>query len=256
MIITKSIANDTANGIVAIRELENELRDSNITIALLEVRTELDNDLLEIEYKATLSAGELTEAEAIVTAHEGKRAIEDPAKFTFVDKDGNAIGVTEEVTGVKRVALDVGLGTLVGPQGPQGDAGPQGPQGPAGGFGSERHYNASEGESSTTSGSYQNKVRVDGNLQGGKVYECWWYCEVYTTDNDMNVRCQLNDTTTLGEIEHTSVDEGDKHYWREFTGEADVTLNAGNNFLEIDYNDDGGGTARIRRARVRIKATE
>lgn len=253
MILTYSIANDTLNGICYPVSLKNEIEKSTITIALAGI-TLSDDDIL-IEFKANLTTQEQTDLADLIAAHEGKRAVEDAQKMQLVDSNQDPVGSIDD-NGVRRLAFDFGAMTLVGPQGPQGDVGPQGPQGIPGtgsNYGNEYQYAESEGESSTTSGSFQNKVNLTTSALAGGDYRISWFYEVYTTDNDMNIRVQLDDTTNLTEHEHTSVDEGDKHYWASHSGFMKVTLSAASHFIDIDWNDDGGGSAKIRRARLEIK---
>lgn len=246
-IFTYSIANDTLNGELAASALTNEIRANSITIALVGVSQ--SGDVLTIEFKANLSAAEETELNNIVAAHEGKRALEDPVKTQWVDNNGNAIGSTE-INGVRRLALDLNE-TLTGPQGAQGETGPQGPQGdtgPAGPvsvFGTEFQTAESLSESSTTSSSYHQKLRfTTADLPSGQYY-VQWNMFARSTDDDMEVRVQLNDTTTLKFYE-LDVSSGDVA--NSLSGVVVLNLSGVNNF-DMDFNDDGGGTAFLSDAR-------
>ena len=142
-----------------------------------------------------------------------------------------------------------------GPQGIQGDEGPQGPAGPSATFGSEYNYAESESESTTTSGTYQTKTTLTtGTLPAGD-YHIEWSIEACTTDQDMNVRIRLDDSTTLNEFEHGLGSDGDedgKQLWRTSAGFKKVTLSNAAHNVKIQYNDDGGGTAKIRKARISL----
>lgn len=245
---TYTISSETANGEVAPEKLREEIWDSTITIAVDSITT--NNGTLTIDFKANLSAGEETTLDALVLAHDGVPSVEDVQRFVWVDGDGNKVGSVLDGS-TRRIALDFGDSTLTGPAGPTGPTGPTGPQGPAGGV-SEYYFDSSDGTSSTTSGSYQQKLRLTTPSLPSGDYEIAWYYEVYTSDLDMNHRVQLNDSTTLAEGEHTSADEGDKHYWEPQSGFYIAESISGVQNIDIDYNDDGGGTAQIRRARLKI----
>ena len=71
---TYSIASDTANGAVASVELSNEIAASSITVAVDHIETA--GDVLDVHMKDTLSAGNKTTLDGIITAHDG---VEDEA---------------------------------------------------------------------------------------------------------------------------------------------------------------------------------
>lgn len=249
-LFTYSISGDTLNGAVATAKLTDEVRaDAGITIALLSV-SESGNDL-NIEFKDNLPTAQEPLLDAVVAAHDGNPGINDPAKVQVVNDQSNPAAYVDDA-GLRRFPIDLKSdATIVGPQGPQGDPGPQGPAGPSGGL-SEFNYAEDESTSSTTSGTYQQKLRLTtGSLVGGNYFIQWHY-EGYTSDIDANFRVQVDDTTTISEIEHVSVDEGDKHYWSSFSGIKRINLSAGVHNIDIDYNDDGGGSAQIRRARISL----
>jgi len=64
-----SIANDTLNGAVIGIQLKSEIESSSITVALDVINT--SGDTLEINFKAALSAGEVTTLNGVVNAHNG-----------------------------------------------------------------------------------------------------------------------------------------------------------------------------------------
>lgn len=121
-------------------------------------------------------------------------------------------------------------------------------------FGTEYHYTESESTSSTTSGTYQEKVKLTTSSLPSGNYHIEWSAEIQTTDNDMLVRCQLDDTTLLNEPKHStgaSGAEGTSTYFTSVGGFRRLALN-GVHTIDIDYNSDGGGTASIRRARITL----
>ena len=166
----------------------------------------------------------------------------------FSNKITNELVSIVDDSGTKRFAVDLS-NTITGPQGDQGIQGIQGdpgPIGPASVFGSEYHYEESEGESTTTSGSYQTKLTLTTSSLPLGQYIINWNLESETTDNDMNIRCRLNDTDIIAEFER-----GDNDYYQSSSGFRAFTL-SGVNFVDIDFNDDGGGTAKLRRARLSL----
>ena len=248
---TYNVANDTLNGQLAENKLEREIQASSITIAQDGITT--SNGEVTISFKIAISTAEETELTAVVAAHDGVREVDDTQKFRIVGANDVPVGVVDDA-GVQRLALDLST-VLTGPQGPQGDQGPQGEQGPAGTgsiFGSEYQYAESESQSSTTSGSYQQKLRLTtSNLPAGD-YRIAWAAEVDTTDSDMNVRIQLDDSTIINEFEYgVDADDGGDPEWSALGSFKTLTL-SGVHTIDIDYNDDGGGTAYIRKARIEI----
>jgi len=123
---TYSVANDTANGLVALKKLTNEIRAAAISIALDGVSKSGDN--LIVDFKADLAALEVSVLNGLISAHDGKPSIDDPTEFQLVDDDGNAIGSVDD-NGLKRIAFDFGSGVVTGPQGEKGEDGEAGPAG-------------------------------------------------------------------------------------------------------------------------------
>ena len=64
---TYSVANDTANGDLNPNTLEQEIRDSSLTVALDYIAR--NNDVLDIFFKANLPAQEQTDLSALISAH-------------------------------------------------------------------------------------------------------------------------------------------------------------------------------------------
>jgi hypothetical protein len=121
-------------------------------------------------------------------------------------------------------------------------------------FGSEYHYAESLTESSTTVGSYQEKLKLTtGSIPAGD-YKITWSAEVKTSDKDMRYQCQLDDTIKINVGDHSDWDDGvtDDSYYIPVGGFAKVTLTSGVHTIDIDYHDQGGGTAYIEEARIEI----
>ena len=122
-----------------------------------------------------------------------------------------------------------------------------------GAYGSEYDYNEDDTTSTTTSTSYQLKVTLTtGSLPAGN-YEISWYSETNQTSTSGSVEVRvLYGTTEIGqtEIEHEDTDD-----WVTQGGfKGDISL-SGVQTIELHYRvnpDTSGGTAAIRRARLKI----
>ncbi len=122
-----------------------------------------------------------------------------------------------------------------------------------GAYGSEYDYNEDDTTSTTTSTSYQLKVTLTtASLPAGN-YEISWYSETNqsSTSGSVDVRVR-HGTTEIGqsEIEHEDSDD-----WVTQGGfKGDISL-SGIQTIELHYRvnpDTSGGTAAIRRARLKI----
>jgi hypothetical protein len=121
-IFNYTISTDTLNGEVAPVKLQNEIRASSITIALVGVTQ--GGDSLTIEFKTDLSGAEEAELDNLINAHDGNPGLDDPQKFQIVGPNREIADVFDNNgTNVIGIKLD---DVVTGPQGPQGDAGPSG----------------------------------------------------------------------------------------------------------------------------------
>ena len=114
-------------------------------------------------------------------------------------------------------------------------------------FGTQFEAESDETESSTTSGTYQQKLRLTTpSLAIGDKYVFFWYFEVRANLQNKNTeaRVQVDDTTTIVESER----EGNE--WFPVAGFYIATIAvAGAHTVDIDYRKVDG-TAYIRRARL------
>lgn len=120
-------------------------------------------------------------------------------------------------------------------------------------FGSQFQETSSDSESSTTSTTYQQKVRLTTpSLPSGKYRIGWYYEWRYDDDrSDFRGRVQINDTTTIMEHQQEPKDEG-SNQWYPASGFGYVTQSGILN-IDLDYcSDDWGDTSAIRRARLEI----
>jgi len=113
-------------------------------------------------------------------------------------------------------------------------------------------YAESDGQSDTTSGSYQQKTRLSFTPANTSDYLLSWSAEV-TGDSLVDstlIRLQQDDTTDLAEIRHEPKDNSD---WYSIGGIKKVSLTASQAYtFDLDYATTGN-TASIRRARITIK---
>lgn len=119
-------------------------------------------------------------------------------------------------------------------------------------FGSEFSQVASEGESTHTLDTYQQKVRLTTPSLSGGVYRIGWYNETRcsSVSADIYYRVQLDDTTDLCEVNN---EIGDNTNYLAGPGFAHVTLTAGVHTVDMDYrNETASNTAYIRRARIEL----
>ena len=100
-----TISTGTLNGAVAPNKLQQEIRVSDITIALEGLT--ISADTLTINFKTDLPALDVTELNNVVAAHDGNPGLDDPQKTTIVDANGNPVGES----GQPRIQVDV-VGTL------------------------------------------------------------------------------------------------------------------------------------------------
>jgi len=143
-------------------------------------------------------------------------------------------------------------GPFGGPQGALGSQGFQGFQGIQGNssFGSEFQQASSDSQSSTTSSSWQQKLRLTtGNLPSG-TYRIGWYCEFWQSNRSdaVQVQVQIDDTTTIMSVENEPKDLHDRFgsggfYYASLSGVTQI---------DMDYRQQRGSTAYIRRARIEI----
>ena len=103
---TYSIANDTANGLLAADSLDKSIRDSAIVIALGSVAAL--GDVLDITMKGALTTGDKTILDGIVAAHDGVALESDPGKVEvtvqppFASKKINGKSIFKRVHGVSQ----------------------------------------------------------------------------------------------------------------------------------------------------------
>lgn len=121
-------------------------------------------------------------------------------------------------------------------------------------FGSEFHEASSESESSTTSTDYKQKLRLSTSTIPQGKYRIGWQFEWRrsSTDSDFEARVQIDDTTTIMEMNVETKDSS--NWWVEY-GFYMTQLTAGSYHIDLDYAGETGKankTSYIRRARIEI----
>lgn len=120
--------------------------------------------------------------------------------------------------------------------------------------GSEFDSAASEGESSTTSATYVQKLRLTtASVPAGDYYISWYYEHAMGGDDkQFGFRVQIDDTTTISEGIIECKGQYADSQWRSQSGMYVATLTATTHDIDLDYADVSGDTAYIRRARLAI----
>lgn len=112
------------------------------------------------------------------------------------------------------------------------------------------HESTAEGQDSTTEATWQQKCRLTlTDIPDGK-YVVQWYCELRHSNNDAAQRAEMqvevNDMTQIG------YSMWPYNLFEDSGGFAVTDLSAGSYTIDLDYQQAGGGTAYIRRARLLI----
>jgi hypothetical protein len=112
---------------------------------------------------------------------------------------------------------------------------------------------ASEGQSTTTSGTPQQKLRLTtASLPAGTYKICWYYeWRGDSTSDDFLARVQINDTTSIHEVNIEPKDTtnyGSQNGFYFYTGSG--VLN-----IDLDYWAENAATSYIRKARLCIQRT-
>lgn len=119
-----------------------------------------------------------------------------------------------------------------------------------GNFGKSYAQNSSESESSTTSSTFQQKVRLTTPSLPSGTYRIGFYYEWQKTGlTDFKSQVQVNDSITIMEGFEESVDSGNDQWFPR----SGFGLYTGSGVLDIDLDYAANGdTSKIRRARLEI----
>lgn len=122
-------------------------------------------------------------------------------------------------------------------------------------FGSNLSEGESLGLSTTTSTTYQQKLRVStpSNTPAGTYHIEWcgaWSCSIGTYV--CNMRVQIDDTDTVWEVDPVSMADGTAGRHPAF-GQCEVDLSAGSHDIDFDYSSESGSnTAAVAEVRIKI----
>jgi hypothetical protein len=110
------------------------------------------------------------------------------------------------------------------------------------------HEATAEGQDSTSSTDWQQKLRLSlTGIPDGK-YVVQWYCELRHSNNTATerseMRVEVNDMTELG------YSMWPYNIYEDAGGCAFANLSAGDYTIDLDFRQQNGGTAYIRRARL------
>lgn len=110
------------------------------------------------------------------------------------------------------------------------------------------HTATAEGQDSTTSPDWQQKLRLTLNGIEDGTYIVQWYCELRHSTNvateRAEMRVEVNDMTEIGYSMWMY------NIFEDAGGFAVATLSANDYTIDLDFHQQGGGTAYIRRARL------
>lgn len=117
--------------------------------------------------------------------------------------------------------------------------------------------NASEGQSTTTSSTYQQKVRLSVSSLPLGNYILQWYAEGRNQNvgDAIEMRIQEDDSTTHAEVRFYTGDSGGTNWlddFQPFSGHRLLESFSGSHDFDIDYRSISGGTAEFRRARITL----
>jgi len=116
------------------------------------------------------------------------------------------------------------------------------------GIDKEIHQDIAEGQDSTTSTDWQQKLRLTITDIPDGTYVVQWYCELRHSNNVANeraeMRVEVNDMTEIG------YSMWPYNIFEDAGGFAVNTLSAGSYTIDLDFRQQNGGTAYIRRARL------
>jgi hypothetical protein len=116
------------------------------------------------------------------------------------------------------------------------------------GIDKEINQNKAEAQDSTTSTDWQQKLRLTLTDIPEGTYIVQWYCELRHSNNTASERAEMkvevNDTTEIG------YSVWPYNLFEDSGGVTIQDISAGSHTIDLDYRQQGGGTAYIRRARL------
>lgn len=120
-------------------------------------------------------------------------------------------------------------------------------------FGSFRGYNSDDTETTYAGTAYQQKVRLAAAIPAAGTYRIEWYLELRNSESladDMKARAQVDDTTTLFEV---NLEAKDITNYMPISGFIELTLAVGTRNIDLDYAGENAADDIIaRRGRLSI----
>jgi len=107
----------------------------------------------------------------------------------------------------------------------------------------------SEGESTTTSTSFVEKLSHTTPVLTTNKHRISWYCEVDVNSNKIEMQCELDNTTVIG----SGYNDGSLDEYISQPGFIIITPTAATHQIDIDFKQLVSGTVRIRRARIVVE---
>jgi len=233
---TYSLSADFGNDI-CLKTLTDEVTSagSGITTGLTHISIGLSasEDNVSIVFDSALSGAEQTALDNIVAAHSGT-----PCPSTLED----FITWVQNASGATLAQSMAYTDTQIA-----------GVSGGSGIFGSEFQQNTSESDSSTTSESYQQKLRLTTSSLPEGTYYIQWYFEFWADGHPGFGRVQINDSETIAEAAHDSSLGDLSDGYTPVTGFIIKTSFSGVKNIDIDYRSANSSyTFYIRRARLLV----
>jgi hypothetical protein len=110
------------------------------------------------------------------------------------------------------------------------------------------HSDTAEGQDSSSLTDWEQKLRVTLTDIPDGTYLVWWYCELRHSNNVITQRAEMqvevNDMTQIG------YSFWPYNLYEDAGGFAKAVLSAGTYTIDLDFRQQNGGTAYIRRARL------
>lgn len=118
-------------------------------------------------------------------------------------------------------------------------------------FGNYWQFASSEAASTTTSNSYQQKLRLTTPVLTSGSYVIWWSAIVFTASANKNfqARVQVDDITTLTEIQYRNAIANHDYT---LSGFQQVALSASVHTIDIDWSSQVGSSTSIALARLAL----
>lgn len=107
-----------------------------------------------------------------------------------------------------------------------------------------------EGQDSTTSTDWQQKLRLTLTDIDEGTYVVQWYCELRHSNNDAAERAEMQ--VEVGDTTQIGYSIWPYNIFEDSGGFAVYDFSAGSYTIDLDYRQQGGGTAYIRRARMLV----